>query len=68
MVASGKLDIVIDTGLDPFDFAAPSAVIEAAGGRVCDWTGQPLTLESKGRTLFVGDPALLEPTIELLKI
>jgi inositol-phosphate phosphatase/L-galactose 1-phosphate phosphatase/histidinol-phosphatase len=68
MVASGKLDIVIDTGLDPFDFAAPSAIIEAAGGRVCDWTGQPLTLESKGRTLFVGDPALLEPTIELLKI
>ena len=67
MVASGKLDIVIDTGLDPFDFAAPSAVIEAAGGMVSDWTGQPLTLESKGRTLFVGDPALLEPAIDLLK-
>ena len=68
MVASGKLDIVIDTGLDPFDFAAPTAIIEAAGGSATDWTGQALTLESQGRTLFLGDSALLEPTIDLLKI
>ena len=68
MVASGKLDIVIDTGLDPFDFAAPAAIIEAAGGMATDWTGQPLTLEYQGRTLFLGDSALLEPTIDLLKI
>ena len=68
MVASGKLDAVIDTGLDPFDFAAPTAIIEAAGGSATDWTGQPLTLESQGRTLFVGDCALLDPAIEILKI
>jgi inositol-phosphate phosphatase/L-galactose 1-phosphate phosphatase/histidinol-phosphatase len=67
MLASGKLDIVIDTGLDPFDFAAPAAIIEAAGGSATDWTGQPLTLESNGRTLFVGDPALLDPAIDLLQ-
>ena len=67
MVASGKLDIVIDTGLDPFDFAAPAAIIEAAGGSATDWAGQPLTLEHQGRTLFLGDSALLDPTIELLK-
>lgn len=68
MVASGKLDIVIDTGLDPFDFAAPAAIIEAAGGSATDWEGQPLTLEHQGRTLFLGDSALLEPAIDLLKI
>ncbi|MFT5503839.1 MAG: inositol-phosphate phosphatase/L-galactose 1-phosphate phosphatase/histidinol-phosphatase [Gammaproteobacteria bacterium] len=68
MLASGKLDIVIDTGLDPFDFAAPAAIIEAAGGSVCDWAGQPLTLESHGRTLFVGDSTLLQPTLEILQI
>jgi histidinol phosphatase-like enzyme (inositol monophosphatase family) len=67
MVASGKLDIVIDTGLDPFDFAAPTAIIEAAGGSATDWTGQALTLESQGRTLFLGDSALLEPAIDILK-
>lgn len=68
MVASGKLDIVIDTGLDPFDFAAPAAIIEAAGGTATDWSGQPLTLEHQGRTLFVGDSALLGPAIDLLKM
>ena len=67
MVASGKLDIVIDTGLDPFDFAAPVAIIEAAGGSASDWTGQTLTMESRGRTLFLGDSALLDSAIDLLK-
>jgi len=66
MVASGKLDITIDTGLDPFDFGAPVAIIEAAGGSATDWAGQPLTLESRGRILFLGDSALLDPSIDLL--
>ncbi len=67
MIASGKLDIVIDTGLDPFDFAAPIAIIEAAGGTATDWAGQALTLESQGRILFLGDSTLLDPAIDLLK-
>jgi histidinol phosphatase-like enzyme (inositol monophosphatase family) len=67
MVASGKLDIAIDTGLDPFDIAAPVAVIQAAGGSASDWAGQPLTLESHGRTIFLGDSTLLDPAIDLLQ-
>ncbi|MFV2033030.1 MAG: inositol monophosphatase family protein [Gammaproteobacteria bacterium] len=67
MVASGKLDIAIDTGLDPFDFAAPVAIVEAAGGSASDWRGEPLTLESHGSTLFVGDSALLGAAVELLQ-
>ncbi len=67
MVASGKLDISIDTGLDPFDFAAPVAIIEAAGGSATDWRGRELTLESQGQTLFLGDPALLGSVVDLLQ-
>jgi len=67
MVASGKLNISIDTGLDPFDFAAPAAIVEGAGGLATDWRGQPLTLESQGRTLFLSDSALLDPAVELLQ-
>ncbi len=67
MVASGKLNISIDTGLDPFDFAAPVAIIEGAGGLARDWHGRPLTLESQGRTLFLSDAALLDSTVELLQ-
>ncbi len=67
MVASGKLDISIDTGLDPFDFAAPVAIIEGAGGSATDWRGRELTLESRGQTLFLGDPVLLDPVVDLLQ-
>jgi len=68
MVASGKLNIAMDIGLKPFDFAAPAAIIEAAGGSATDWAGKPLTLESHGRTLFVGDSALLDPAIDMLRM
>jgi len=67
MVASGKLNIAIDTGLDPFDFAAPVAIVEAAGGSATDWEGQPLTLKSQGRTLFLSDADLLDPVVKLLQ-
>ncbi|MDH3693035.1 MAG: hypothetical protein OER96_00495 [Gammaproteobacteria bacterium] len=67
MVASGKLDIAVDVGLDPFDIGAPVAIIEAAGGSAADWRGQPLTLESHGRVLFLGDSALLDPAMNLLQ-
>ncbi len=67
MVATGKLDIVIDTGLDAFDFAAPAAIVEAAGGSATDWRGQPLTLESQGHILLIGDTALVDPVVELLQ-
>ncbi len=67
MVASGRLDVAIDNDLDPFDFAAPAAVIEAAGGSVTDWRGEPLTLASEGSVLFLGDAHLLESVIALLQ-
>ncbi len=41
LVALGQIDLVIEAGLQPYDIAAPIAVIEAAGGIVTDWTGGP---------------------------
>jgi len=67
MVASGKLDIAIDVGLDAFDIGAPVAIIEAAGGSATDWFGQPLTLESHGRVLFLSDSALLGSAMDNLQ-
>lgn len=39
LVAAGQVDLVIETGLQPYDVHAPMAVVEAAGGIVTDWTG-----------------------------
>ena len=64
MVAAGRMDIVAEAGLKPWDWAAPMALVRAAGGAVTDWTGAEPQGEST--LLAVGDPALLEPARGLL--
>lgn len=58
MLASGRMDVVLDAGLKPYDFCALKPVIEGAGGVITDWEGQPLTLRSDGRILAAGTAAL----------
>lgn len=41
LLALGQIDLVVEAGLQPYDIAAPLAVIEAAGGIVTDWRGGP---------------------------
>jgi histidinol phosphatase-like enzyme (inositol monophosphatase family) len=55
LVASGTVDLVIEGGLGVYDYIAPGAVIEAAGGIVTDWQGRPLGLQSDGRVVAAGD-------------
>ena len=46
-VAAGRLDGYWEAHLSPWDWAAGVLMIQEAGGRVTDRTGQPWTLESK---------------------
>lgn len=41
LLAAGQIDLVVEAGLQTYDVAAPIAVIEAAGGLVTDWQGNP---------------------------
>jgi inositol-phosphate phosphatase/L-galactose 1-phosphate phosphatase/histidinol-phosphatase len=65
-VASGWLDIVVEAGLKIHDFAALVPVVEGAGGRMCDWQGDPLTADSIGEVIAAGDPARIEDILEAL--
>ncbi|MBB4616846.1 inositol monophosphatase family protein [Sphingomonas abaci] len=67
LVASGHLDIVCESGLKLHDFAALVPVVEGAGGRMCDWNGDPLTADSEGHVLAIGDPARAEEVLEALR-
>ncbi|KAK6240895.1 hypothetical protein SCA6_006284 [Theobroma cacao] len=42
LLASGYVDLVIESGLRPYDFLALVPVIEGAGGVITDWKGQQL--------------------------
>lgn len=65
-VASGWLDVVVEAGLKLHDFAALVPVVEGAGGRMCDWQGDPLHAGSTGEVIAAGDPARVEEILELL--
>lgn len=66
LMACGWLDVIVEQGLAPHDFAALAPVVTGAGGWIGDWEGRPLTLESDGRILALGDPALKDEALALL--
>jgi inositol-phosphate phosphatase / L-galactose 1-phosphate phosphatase / histidinol-phosphatase len=51
LMASGRIDVALDTRLQIYDFACYRPIIEGAGGVVSDWKGEPLTLASGPRVL-----------------
>jgi inositol-phosphate phosphatase/L-galactose 1-phosphate phosphatase/histidinol-phosphatase len=58
LLASGRVDLVCEASLQPYDYCAVVPVIQGAGGVITDWQGQPLGLASDGRVLAAGDAAL----------
>ncbi len=66
LIASGHVDIVVEAGLKLHDVAALVPVVEGAGGRMCDWQGDPLTDASAGEVIALGDPARLDDVLEAL--
>ena len=47
-LAAGGVDIVVEAGLQAYDFMPLVLLVEQAGGVVSDWRGNPLTRHSKG--------------------
>ena len=66
LLALGQLDIIAESTMKVWDWAALVPVIEGAGGRITDWDGEPLRPDGDGRVLAVGDPALLQVAVSAL--
>jgi inositol-phosphate phosphatase/L-galactose 1-phosphate phosphatase/histidinol-phosphatase len=66
LVAAGYADAVVDFDLQPYDFLPVSAVVTAAGGMMTDWSGEPLTMASDGRTLTAATPELHSALFKLV--
>jgi len=67
LLALGQIDVITENTMKLWDWAALVPVIEGAGGKVTDWSGQPLRPDGDGHVLSVGDPALLPQVMALLK-
>ncbi len=61
MLAMGQIDIVIESGLKPYDIVALIPIIEGAGGVVTTWTGGPAA--GGGDIVASGDRRLHEKAL-----
>ncbi len=66
MIAAGFMDVVIESGLAPYDIAALIPIVEGAGGVVTNWQGGPA--DQGGQVVACGDKRLHEEVIALLNI
>jgi histidinol phosphatase-like enzyme (inositol monophosphatase family) len=66
LLALGQIDVIAETTMKLWDWAALVPVVEGAGGRVTDWSGGTLRPGGDGRVLSVGDPRLLTDIVAML--
>ncbi|WP_321392699.1 histidinol-phosphatase [Emcibacter sp.] len=64
MVASGHMDVVIESGLESYDIQPLIPIIENAGGVVTSWDGSPANLG--GQVVACGDRALHKQVLDIL--
>jgi histidinol phosphatase-like enzyme (inositol monophosphatase family) len=67
LLASGHCDLVLEDGLEPYDFLPIVPIVLGAGGWMADWKGNPLSLSSGGRVIAAATKPLLDATIDALK-
>lgn len=66
LVAAGHLDLVVESGLKLYDWAALVPVVTGAGGVMMDWAGAPLRKGSDGRVIAAGDTRVAESAQAML--
>lgn len=65
MLAAGRIDLVVESGLKVWDWSALVPVIEAAGGAVSNWRGE--RPDGTGQILAVGDVGIREQALVTLR-
>ena len=67
LLASGHIDIVMESDMAKHDFLALVPIIEGSGGCISDWEGKPLNLLSGRQVLATANPALHQECLKLIE-
>ncbi|XP_042004228.1 bifunctional phosphatase IMPL2, chloroplastic-like [Salvia splendens] len=75
LLASGFVDLVVESGLKPYDFLSLIPVIEGAGGVITDWEGNQLKWEASSKShappsfnvVAAGDKRVHEEALDTLE-
>jgi myo-inositol-1(or 4)-monophosphatase len=65
MLAAGHVDLVIESGLKPYDIAALIPIVTGAGGIVTTWDGGDAA--EGGQVIAAGDPRVHEEAMAMLR-
>lgn len=64
-VACGRTEAFFEQSLKPWDFAAGTVILEEAGGRVTDYSGNPLSIE-KPQNVLATNSLIHDEMLEIL--
>ena len=51
LLLSGKIDLVLEANMKPWDYMAQTFLIQELGGVISDWDGEELNLNSNGKVV-----------------
>jgi histidinol phosphatase-like enzyme (inositol monophosphatase family) len=66
MLAGGWVDLVVESGLYPFDYLPLVPIVEQAGGVISDWQGNALGLLSGPQVIAAATPQLHGAALKIL--
>jgi histidinol-phosphatase len=64
LVATGRVHLMVDPAMNPWDAAALQPIIEEAGGHFIDWHGKPTIYSGNGLSVV---PGLKETVLKILR-
>lgn len=69
LLASGTIDLIIESGLNIYDYAALIPLVKAAGGVITDWQGNEITCHASGTKSIIAaaNEILLKHALEALR-
>jgi len=68
LLVNGNVDVVCESTMQPYDFAALVPIVAGAGGIITGWRGEGLTVpETEGRVLAAGDRHVHQAALKILK-
>ncbi|MDE2287358.1 MAG: histidinol-phosphatase [Burkholderiales bacterium] len=67
LLASGHVDLVMEAGLQAYDYLALAPVIEGAGGVITDWQGRALTMRSGSQVLAAANLELHRQALDAIR-
>lgn len=64
LLAAGYVDLIVESGLKPYDIVALIPIVERAGGTITTWDGSPAT--SGGNVVASGDIRVHEAALKVI--